>query len=51
MLYKKVMQDLSSRINSDEFEVGDTLPTEKALSEQYGVSESLYVMLSMSWLS
>ncbi|OOE59440.1 GntR family transcriptional regulator [Salinivibrio sp. ML323] len=38
MLYKKVMQDLRSRINSDEFEVGDTLPTEKALSEHYGVS-------------
>lgn len=38
MLYKKVMQDLRSRIDSDEFSIGDTLPTEKKLIEQYAVS-------------
>ncbi|GAL38241.1 hypothetical protein JCM19240_3304 [Vibrio maritimus] len=31
MLYKKVMQDLKSRIDSEEFAVGDTLPTERDL--------------------
>lgn len=38
MLYKKVMQDLKSRITSAEFNIGDTLPTEKALIEHYSVS-------------
>lgn len=38
MLYKQVMQDLRSRIDSDEFEIGDTLPTEKELIGQYSVS-------------
>ncbi|MDX2322403.1 MAG: GntR family transcriptional regulator [Moritella sp.] len=38
MLYKKVMQDLKSRIDSDEFNIGDTLSTEKELIEYYSVS-------------
>ena len=38
MLYKKVMQALKARIDSDEFNVGDMLPTEKNLIEQYSVS-------------
>ncbi|MBA5762414.1 GntR family transcriptional regulator [Vibrio sp. 404] len=38
MLYKKVMQDLRSRIDSEEFSIGDTLPTEKELIGQYSVS-------------
>ncbi|KOO11201.1 GntR family transcriptional regulator, partial [Vibrio xuii] len=38
MLYKQVMQELKNRIDSDEFAIGDTLPTEKALVEQYSVS-------------
>ncbi|WP_162048494.1 GntR family transcriptional regulator [Vibrio taketomensis] len=38
MLYKKVMQDLRSRIDSDEFSVGETLPTEKELIAHYSVS-------------
>lgn len=38
MLYKKVMQGLKSRIDSDEFAIGDTLPSEKELMAQYAVS-------------
>lgn len=38
MLYKKVMQDLKARIYSDEFRIGDTLPSEKELIQQYDVS-------------
>ena len=38
MLYKRVMQDLRSRIDSEEFSIGDTLPTEKELIGQYSVS-------------
>jgi DNA-binding GntR family transcriptional regulator len=38
MLYKKVMQDLKSRIDSDEFKIGDILSTEKELIEHYSVS-------------
>jgi DNA-binding GntR family transcriptional regulator len=38
MLYKKVMQDIKSRIDSDEFNIGDVLPTEKELIEHYSVS-------------
>lgn len=38
MLYKKVMLELKSRIDSDEFIIGDTLPTEKELMAQYSVS-------------
>ncbi|GMQ46912.1 GntR family transcriptional regulator [Vibrio sp. 10N] len=38
MLYKKVMQDLKSRIDSEEFAIGDTLPTEKDLIDAYSVS-------------
>jgi DNA-binding GntR family transcriptional regulator len=38
MLYKKVMQDIKSRIDSDEFNIGDLLPTEKELIEHYSVS-------------
>lgn len=38
MLYNEVMQSLKSRIDSDEFKVGDVLPTEKALIEYYQVS-------------
>ncbi|OLQ84408.1 GntR family transcriptional regulator [Vibrio ponticus] len=38
MLYKKVMQDLRSRIDSEEFSIGDTLPTEKELIAHYSVS-------------
>ncbi len=38
MLYKKTMQELRGRIDSDEFSIGDTLPTEKELMEQYSVS-------------
>lgn len=38
MLYKKVMEDLKSRINSSEFSVGDVLPTEKSLMEHYSYS-------------
>lgn len=38
MLYKQVMQELKNRIDSDEFAIGDTLPTEKALVDQYSVS-------------
>ncbi|WNJ97984.1 GntR family transcriptional regulator [Vibrio ruber] len=40
MLYKKVMLDLKSRIDSDELNIGDMLPTEKALIEHYSVSRS-----------
>ncbi|EGU49104.1 transcriptional regulator, GntR family protein [Vibrio ichthyoenteri ATCC 700023] len=38
MLYKKVMQELKSRIDSNEFTIGDTLPTEKELMAHYAVS-------------
>ncbi|USD59510.1 MULTISPECIES: GntR family transcriptional regulator [Vibrio] len=38
MLYKKVMQDLKSRIDSEEFAIGDTLPTERDLIDAYSVS-------------
>ncbi|RJX65335.1 GntR family transcriptional regulator [Vibrio sinensis] len=38
MLYKKVMLELKSRIDSDEFAISDTLPTEKELMAEYEVS-------------
>ncbi|WP_367971387.1 GntR family transcriptional regulator [Vibrio scophthalmi] len=38
MLYKKVMLELKSRIDSNEFTIGDTLPTEKELMAHYSVS-------------
>ncbi|MGV2986006.1 GntR family transcriptional regulator [Vibrio sp. E150_011] len=38
MLYKKVMQRIKARIDSDEFSIGDTLPTEKELIAHYSVS-------------
>lgn len=38
MLYKKVMLELKSRIDSDEFKIGQTLPTEKELMQHYSVS-------------
>ncbi|GAB2665077.1 GntR family transcriptional regulator [Vibrio panuliri] len=38
MLYKKVMQDLRTRIDSEEFSIGETLPTEKELIAHYSVS-------------
>ena len=40
MLYKKVMLDLKARIDSDELQIGDSLPTEKELIEHYSVSRS-----------
>ncbi|KII77126.1 GntR family transcriptional regulator [Vibrio renipiscarius] len=38
MLYKKVMLELKSRIDSEEFAIGDTLSTEKELMAYYAVS-------------
>lgn len=38
MLYKKVMLDLRSRIDSEEFPIGVNLPTEKELMAHYAVS-------------
>ena len=38
MLYRKVMQHLRERIESQEFRIGDNLPSEKLLSEYYQVS-------------
>ena len=38
MIYKTIAKQLRYRINSDEFAVGDVLPTEKQLMEEYGAS-------------
>ena len=38
MLYKDITKKLRFRINSDEFSVGDVLPTERQLMEEYQVS-------------
>ncbi|EKO3774781.1 GntR family transcriptional regulator, partial [Vibrio metschnikovii] len=38
MLYKKVMLALKQRIDSGEFQIGDNLPTETKLVEEYAVS-------------
>ena len=38
VLYKKIMRDLKTRIDTDEFAIGDTLPTEQVLTSQYNVS-------------
>lgn len=38
MIYKSIADKLKIRINSDEFEVGDNLPSEKALAEELQVS-------------
>lgn len=38
MIYKSIAERLKNRINSDEFEVGDALPSEKALASELQVS-------------
>ncbi|NNN45461.1 MULTISPECIES: GntR family transcriptional regulator [unclassified Vibrio] len=38
MLYKKVMLALKGRIDSGEFQIGDNLPTESKLMDEYAVS-------------
>ena len=38
MIYKSIADKLKTRINSDEFEVGDNLPSEKALAGELQVS-------------
>lgn len=38
MIYKSVADRLRIRVNGAECRVGDVLPGEKALAEQYGVS-------------
>lgn len=38
MIYKTIADRLKNRINSDEFEVGDALPSEKALAGELQVS-------------
>ncbi len=38
MIYKSIADKLKIRLNSDEFEVGDNLPSEKALAEELQVS-------------
>ena len=38
MLYKNIAKKLRFRINSDEFNVGDVLPTERQLMEEYQAS-------------
>ena len=38
MLYKNIAKKLRFRINSDEFVVGDVLPTERQLMEEYQAS-------------
>ena len=38
MLYRKLMQELKERIESEEFPIGTNLPTEKDLTFQYDVS-------------
>ena len=38
MLYKDIAKKLRARINSDEFAVGDLLPTERQLMQEYQVS-------------
>ena len=40
MLYKDITKKLRFRINSDEFAVGDVLPTERQLMEEYQVSRA-----------
>ncbi|MGF1736346.1 GntR family transcriptional regulator [Photobacterium satsumensis] len=38
MIYKKIAKQLRNRINSNEFEIGDCLPSEIALAKDYVVS-------------
>ena len=38
MLYKNIAKKLRFRINSDEFAIGDVLPTERQLMEEYQAS-------------
>ncbi|MCA0755971.1 GntR family transcriptional regulator [Paenibacillus sp. N4] len=38
-LYQKIQNDLIRRIQSGELDVGDLVPSEKELAEQYGVSQ------------
>ena len=39
MLYKNIAKKLRFRINSDEFAIGDVLPTERQLMEEYQASQ------------
>ncbi len=38
MIYKKIATELRTRINSDDYAVGDMLPSEKALAAELKVS-------------
>ncbi len=38
MIYKKIATELKARINSDDYAVGDMLPSEKALAAELKVS-------------
>lgn len=38
MIYKNIASEIKSRINSEEYEVGDALPSEKTLAQELNVS-------------